>query len=211
MSDLDPATLERIRKQALADAEAMPKKLGRYRVLGELGRGGMGIVYDAFDPVLNRRVAVKVVRSNKKKHDFRELAERFEQEIRATSQIFHPNLVTLLDAGKDSREGTLFYVMERVEGESLETALQRGGKLSRDRALRIAIQIAKGLVAAHSHGLVHRDLKPANILLTSGGGAKIADFGLCHFRDEMANEVGSTHHGKRQLPSTGTNSRTSSR
>jgi hypothetical protein len=176
---IDVNHLAAIRDRVLDEADGLPSAIGRYRVRGELGRGGMGIVYDAYDPQLDREVAVKVLRRDDARAGF---LERFEREMRATSRIFHENLVSILDAGLLQEDGATrpFYVMERVDGPSLEEWLVERGPLEREEGLRIAAAIARGLAAVHAHGLVHRDLKPANVLLPPGGPPKVTDFGLCN-------------------------------
>src|ERR1039458_7265538 len=141
-------------------------RLGPYEIIGPLGAGGMGDVYKARDTRLDRTVAIKIcgVRS----------PPRFEREAGAISSLNHPHICALYDIG---RENSLeFLVMEHLEGESLEARL-RNGPLPVAEALRIAIQIAGALDAAHRKGVIHRDLKPGNVMLTSAG-AKLLDFGL---------------------------------
>ena len=144
----------------------------RYTIEGELGHGGMGIVYRAWDVKHARPVALKVVRP--------ELgsvlaAERFLREIQLAAKLQHPHIVPLHDSGEVG--GTLYYVMPHVEGESLRSRLQRERQLPLDDALRITREVADALGYAHSHDVVHRDVKPENILL-SGGHAVVVDFGI---------------------------------
>ena len=191
--------LRRIREHSLARFGEMPTRIARYEIRGELGRGGMAIVYDAWDPQLRRRVALKVIDRARlaTDDDRRAFVDRFTAEMRSTSGIFHPNLVAVLDAGFD-REGDTWFAMELVEGETLEERLRRRGSLERTEGLRIAAAIARGLAAAHGHGLVHRDLKPSNVLLPRLGEPKVADFGLCHCLSAPADDtpliVGSPHY-----------------
>lgn len=137
-------------------------ELGPYRIEQELGRGGMGQVYRAWDTRLGRPVAIKICRPA--------LLERFKQEARSIAAISHPNVCTLYDVGPG------YLVMELVEGETLEVRLKRG-KLSLAQTLRFGAQIAAALAFAHARGIVHRDLKPANLMLTKSG-VKVLDFGL---------------------------------
>ena len=137
-------------------------KLGPYEILAPLGAGGMGEVYRARDPRLNREVAIKVSKQR--------FSDRFEREARAAAALNHPNICRLYDVGPD------YLVMELVEGETLAARLRRGA-LKPDQAVALAIQIAGALAEAHSKFVVHRDLKPANIMLGKAG-AKVLDFGL---------------------------------
>ena len=151
----------------------MPLQLpSRYQVGRELGRGGMGIVYEADDERLGRRVAVKVLHAGA---DSDERKRRFAQEARAASALKHPNIITIYDI--DTHEGVDFIVMELVDGVAL-TSVARDGPLALDRALGYARQIASALAAAHTANIVHRDIKPANIMVTDAGDIKVLDFGL---------------------------------
>jgi eukaryotic-like serine/threonine-protein kinase len=144
----------------------------RYELGVVLGSGGMARVYEGFDRVLSRRVAIKILRDDLSVPDLR---QRFVREARTAAAFTHPNAVAVFDAGEDGR--TAFIVMELVEGGSLADALARG-PLAADRAADIAADVLAALGAAHQQGLVHRDIKPANILLPRDGGAKLADFGI---------------------------------
>jgi serine/threonine-protein kinase len=154
---------------------------GRYRLDAAIGRGGMSTVYRAFDVVLERPVAIKLMH--------REIAaesdqlERFRREARAVAQLNHPHIVTVIDAGEDSMSdgehpGSPFIVLEYVDGETLKDLIRREGPLEISQALAYAIEIARALGAAHERQIVHRDVKPQNILVGSEGGAKITDFGI---------------------------------
>jgi serine/threonine protein kinase len=158
----------------------LPAKLGVYRVVRELGRGGMGIVLEADDEELHRRVAVKVL--------VRERAQdpaakaRFLQEARAAAAIEHENVVPIYHVGEDS--GVPFIVMPLLRGESLDARLQRDGGLPPAEVIRLGREVTAGLAAAHARGLVHRDIKPANIWLASETGkAILLDFGLARAAD----------------------------
>jgi eukaryotic-like serine/threonine-protein kinase len=141
-------------------------RFGPYEIIALIGAGGMGEVYEARDTRLDRTVAIKICKGL--------INERFEREARAISSLNHPHICALYDIG---REGSVdFLVMEYLEGESLEARLRKGA-LPIEEALRIAIQIARALDAAHRKGVVHRDLKPGNVMLTRSG-AKLLDFGL---------------------------------
>ena len=147
-------------------------RFGPYEILSALGAGGMGEVYRARDTRLDRMVAIKVL-SDSLASDAR-FRERFDREARALSQLTHPHICTLHDVGEEG--GAAFLVMELVEGETLADRLKKG-PLPLDHALKVAIQIADALSAAHRQGIVHRDLKPGNVMLTKTG-AKLLDFGL---------------------------------
>jgi eukaryotic-like serine/threonine-protein kinase len=145
-------------------------RLGRYEVLREIGRGGFGVVYEARDHELNRRVALKAVQARRGVDP-----GMLRAEAEAAAQLQHPNIVTVHDVG--AADGEAWLVLELLRGETLEERLRRG-PVPREEALRIATEIARGLAHAHRAGVVHRDLKPANVFLCEDGPVKILDFGL---------------------------------
>ncbi len=167
---------------------------GRYRLDAVIGRGGMSTVYKAFDTVLERPVAIKLMH--------REIAtdsdqlERFRREARAVAQLNHPNVVSVIDAGEEpvpeaertgegeGEAGTPYIVLEYVDGETLKTVIRRDGPLEIPQALAYAIEIARALGAAHERQIVHRDVKPHNVLIDPEGGAKITDFGIARSLSE---------------------------
>ena len=147
---------------------------GRYVVERPLGRGGMAEVYEGFDPVLSRTVAIKVL-APQHAHD-RAFVARFRREARAAAALNHPGVVSVYDTGS---EGSVhFIVMERVEGRTLADVIADGGPLDTTRAAHIAAAAADALAFAHESGLVHRDVKPGNIMLTREGSVKVMDFGI---------------------------------
>ena len=164
---------------------------GRYRLDAQIGHGGMSTVYRAFDTVLERPVAIKLMR--------REIAsdsdqlERFRREARAVAQLNHPHIVTVIDAGEEPSEngggeesqvGAPYIVLEYVEGETLRELIRRDGPLEVPVAIAYTIEIARALGAAHDRRIVHRDVKPQNVLIGLEGGAKITDFGIARSLSE---------------------------
>jgi len=165
---------------------------GRYRLEAEIGRGGMSTVYRAFDTVLERPVAIKLMH--------REIAadadqlERFRREARSVAQLNHPHVVTVIDAGEElspdgkrpgeADVGTPYIVLEYVDGETLKDVIRREGPLEIPQAIAYAIEIARALGAAHERQIVHRDVKPHNVLISEEGGAKITDFGIARTLSE---------------------------
>ena len=146
----------------------------RYRIIGLLGRGGMGEVYRADDLRLGQPVALKFLPPGLGR-DAQRLAQ-FHTEVRTARQVSHPNICRVYDIGE--AEGQLFLSMEFVDGEDLSASLRRFGRFPEDRAIEIARQICVGLAAAHERGVLHRDLKPANIMLDGQGRVRIMDFSL---------------------------------
>jgi serine/threonine-protein kinase len=155
--------------------------IGRYKILGELGRGAMGVVYRAQDPALDRVVALKTILLSDDVDNRKEYEKRFAIEARAVGKLNHPSIVTTFDFGE---EGDLAYLaMELLEGTDLRTRMKEGA-LPTAEAIEIAVQVADGLGFAHERGIVHRDIKPGNIMLLERGGAKIMDFGIARMRSE---------------------------
>ncbi len=164
---------------------------GRYRVVGRVGQGGIGRVYLAEQRGLDRRVALKVIRPERRSDPV--TAARFEREARAVGRISSPHVVTTYDSGRDER-GDLYIAMELLEGESLADRMQSGPELTVLEAATIAAAIAKGLRAAHEAGVLHRDLKPANVFLCADGNVKVLDFGIAKLLDEQpADALTSVH------------------
>jgi eukaryotic-like serine/threonine-protein kinase len=147
---------------------------GRYRLESKLGSGGMSTVYLALDEVLDRPVAIKLL--HREISEEADQLERFRREARAAARLSHPNLVGVIDAGED--DGRPYIVFEYIEGRTLKRRLQEEGRLPVDEAVAYAIEIGRGLTAAHARKLVHRDVKPQNVLIDPDGRAKVTDFGI---------------------------------
>ncbi|HEY8030309.1 MAG TPA: protein kinase [Gaiellaceae bacterium] len=152
---------------------------GRYELEELVDHGGMSSVYRGHDRMLERKVALKVLHSHFL--DDPEYVERFRREARAVAQLSHPHIVTVIDRG--SSDGSQFIVFEFVDGENLKQLIERTGRLSIERAIEIAIEIADALAFAHGHDLVHRDVKPQNVLVDATGSAKVTDFGIARSLD----------------------------
>jgi eukaryotic-like serine/threonine-protein kinase len=152
-------------------------KAGRYEIIDELGRGAMGVVYKAMDPVIGRTVAVKTIRLSEQGTGLSrpELLTRFQTEARAAGLLTHPNIVVVYDAGEE--DGLYFITMELVEGKSLQSLLDSGQAFPLPRVLRIMEQACSALQFAHERNVVHRDIKPANLMLTGDDTVKVTDFG----------------------------------
>jgi len=158
----------------------LPRAIGRYQIRAVIGRGMMGVVYDAFDPDLDRSVALKSVQLTFATSPEQQLEYdlRFLSEARAAAGIAHPAVVVVHDVGRDPATGRPFIAFERLQGRALDEEVARGGPLGAVRAAAIAAQVARGLHVAHGRGIVHRDVKPANIMLLPDGQPKVMDFGI---------------------------------
>jgi len=176
-------------------AERMsPESIGRYKLLRELGRGAMGVVFEASDPNLGRTVALKTIQANTIGTNPQEVAERFKNEARAVGGLSHPNIVTVFDAGEDN--GVLYIAMECLQGETLEAHLAARRTVPLEQAVGITRQVCTALDYANSKGIVHRDIKPANVMLLPNGTVKITDFGLARTTEAitMTGHVMGTPH-----------------
>jgi len=155
------------------------RKIGRYKIVSELGRGAMGVVYKAEDPNLDRTVALKTIHLEKDAEGGADYRKRFMLEAKAAGKLTHANIVTVHDFGEV--DGIAYLAMELLEGTDLRKRVQQAS-IPPIEAVEIAGQVAEGLAFAHHRGIVHRDIKPANIMLLERGPAKIMDFGLARMR-----------------------------
>jgi serine/threonine protein kinase len=174
--------------------------ISHYRITGQLGSGGMGVVYEAQDLTLGRRVALKFLPSDVARDS--PALDRFLFEARAASALNHPNICTIYAV--ENSDGQSFIAMELLEGQSLDHKVL-GPPLPLDRMLDISIQLAEALEAAHAKGIVHRDIKPANIFITQRGQIKVLDFGLAKLtrEAEMAMDTVASQRGPAHLTSPG--------
>ncbi|MGZ5269745.1 MAG: serine/threonine-protein kinase [Ramlibacter sp.] len=166
------------------------RKLGRYELVRVLGMGAMGVVYEARDPNLDRRVAIKTIMVDDLAPDAAaEYEERFRTEARSAARLQHPNIVTVHDSDRDGN--TAFLVMEFVEGDDLKRHLDRGDRHDVQQALHLITDLLAALDFAHRQGVVHRDVKPANLLIEPGGRLKLTDFGVARISGEATRTQGS--------------------
>ena len=161
-----------------------PRKIGHYDVIREIGRGGMGVVYLAFDTKLDRQVAVKALPDDVAADP--ERLDRFQREATLLASLSHPNIAAVY--GLEESDGHKYIVLEYVEGDDLSTRVESGA-MPLDEAIETAAQIAAGLEAAHAKGVIHRDLKPANIKVSTDGAVKVLDFGLAKVVGEVSSSV----------------------
>jgi serine/threonine protein kinase len=157
-----------------------------FQLMEVAGRGGMGVVYQAYDPSLDRHIAIKLLRKNSTFDS--KLIEQLETEARITASITDQNVVRVYSTGFD--RGRFYLAMELVNRGSLDDLIHLQGRVAEAQALEVGIQISKGLRAAHQHGLIHRDVKPGNILFDESRTAKIVDFGLAMFANQMEQASG---------------------
>ncbi len=151
--------------------------IGRYEILREIGRGAMGVVYEAHDPVLDRTIALKVIQPPGEGEAARVFEERFLAEARIVAALQHPGIVVVHDVGRDSSTGALYIALELLRGRTLAD-LGADGPLDWRTVLQLLAQVARALHHAHRHGVVHRDVKPANVVVLSSGEVKVTDFGI---------------------------------
>jgi serine/threonine protein kinase len=151
---------------------------GRYKILGSLGKGAMGMVYKGLDPAIDRPVALKTIRVDQifEPGEVNELRERLDREAKAAGKLSHPNIVTIYDVGED---GNVQYIaMEFLRGNTLESLIRNGLNWDYKTISRVVMQVCDALEYAHENGIVHRDIKPANIMILEGNKVKVMDFGI---------------------------------
>jgi len=157
-------------------------KIGKYEIRRTIGRGGMGIVYEGFDPAIGRKVAIKTLRTETiDPEDLPEFLERFRREAQSAGRLSHPHIVTIHEYGE--QDGMPYLVMEYINGRDLSADLKRGIRYSLDEVVRVMTQLLGALAHAHENGVVHRDIKPQNILLLDDGSLKVVDFGIARIEE----------------------------
>ena len=179
----------------------MPAKLGKYEVRREIGRGGMGVVYEGFDPAIERRVALKTLKTTDNSpagaSQTDSLLVRLKREAQAAGRLTHPNIVAVYDFGEETGAGadgsqthTAFIAMEFVEGRELSSFFTDNERFPPAEIVRIMSELLDALEYSHSRGVVHRDIKPANIILLKDGTVKVADFGIARIESSTLTQVG---------------------
>jgi len=164
--------------------------IGKYEIRRELGRGAMGIVYEGFDPLIERVVALKTIRADQLAGDnAADVIARFRREAQAAGRLTHPNIVSIYDFGEDA--GVWYIAMEFVKGRELKDYFEANERFATKDAVRILTQILSALGYAHQQGVVHRDIKPANVILLPDGNVKVADFGIAHIESSELTQAGS--------------------
>ncbi len=165
------------------------EKLGKYQIRGELGRGAMGIVYEGYDPLIERVVALKTIRADQLAGDnASDIIARFRREAQAAGRLSHPNIVSIYDFGEDA--GVWYIAMEYIKGRELKDYFEGGERFSTADAVRILRQILSALGYSHKLGVIHRDIKPANVILLPDGTVKVADFGIAHIEKSELTQLG---------------------
>lgn len=169
----------------------IPRQIGRYEIVRELGKGAMGIVYEGRDPIIGRRVAIKTARKDIVETGGRgpEIMERFLREARAAGTLSHPNIITIFEADED--RGLAYIAMEYIESGTLRDLIAQKRRLDPERIVAIGAAICNALALAHDQGIVHRDIKPANMMMLPDGSVKVADFGIAHVSDSNLTQEGS--------------------
>ncbi|HEY7434825.1 MAG TPA: serine/threonine-protein kinase, partial [Methylomirabilota bacterium] len=168
----------------------MPRTIGRYQVQESIGFGAMGAVYKAFDPLIKRTLAIKTLRLDipRSSPQYKSFIDRFYHEARISGTLSHPNIVTLFDIGEEG--GVPYLAMEFVEGETLASILEKGGRFNPEKVISLVSQIASAVDYAHSKGVIHRDIKPSNLILYEADRVKVTDFGIAKLGDAEMTQSG---------------------
>jgi serine/threonine-protein kinase len=163
--------------------------IGKYEIRRELGRGAMGVVYEGYDPMIKRIVALKTIRADQLAGENAEAAiARFRREAQAAGRLSHPNIVSIYDIGEDA--GTWYIAMEFVHGRELKNYFEANERFAPADIVRIMTQILDALGYSHRLGVIHRDIKPANVIILADGGVKVADFGIAHIESSNMTQAG---------------------
>jgi tRNA A-37 threonylcarbamoyl transferase component Bud32 len=171
-----------------ASAIPVPPKLGKYAIRRELGRGAMGVVYEGFDPVIERVVAIKTIRPEHLDEGADDMMARFRREAQAAGRLNHPNIVSIYEYGEEN--GVAFIAMEFVKGKELKSYFDEGRRFADKDVARLMGEILGALEHAHRTGVTHRDMKPANVIILEGGVVKVADFGLARIETSDLTQAG---------------------
>src|SRR5688572_17525273 len=180
-----------------------PQHIGKYEVRRALGKGAMGMVYEGFDPVIERKVAIKtILAENLEAFDLEEATARFKREAQAAGRLQHPGIVAVYEYGNDA--DMAFIVMEYVEGRELKDAMRSDNRFEVIEIFEIMKQLLTALDYSHKQGVVHRDIKPANVMLLPGPKVKIMDFGIARLESSSLTQAGTvvgtpTHMSPEQL------------
>ena len=167
-----------------------PQKLGKYEIRRQLGRGAMGIVYEGYDPFIQRTVALKTIRKELLDQErAQEMLARFQREAQAGGRLSHPNIVAIYDYGED--QDTAYIAMEFIEGKELKELFSENARFTLPNVVDVMAQLLSALNYSHQHGVVHRDIKPANIIVMADGQVKIADFGIARLESSNLTQTGS--------------------
>lgn len=189
MGSEEQGRASRTRKESQVLPMAQLTKAGRYQIVREIGRGSMGVVYQGFDPVIGRGVAIKTIKTEGlSPAEYREYKARFHREAQAAGVLVHPNILTIYDFGED--EGTLYLAMELLSGKTLQQLLEERGMLPVDTIVPIFEQVGSALDRAHRHQVIHRDIKPGNIMVLDDGLVKVTDFGIAKLMSASMTRAG---------------------
>jgi formylglycine-generating enzyme required for sulfatase activity/predicted Ser/Thr protein kinase len=168
--------------------EANIARIGKYEIVGVIGKGAMGVVYQGFDPMIRRQVAIKTIVSPGIENSGDEVYVRFQREAQAAGNLSHPNIVAIYEYGEES--GIAYIVMEYVKGQTLSDRMKQGDVLTIEESTRIVKSVLSALSHAHAMGVVHRDIKPANIMISGNGQVKVADFGIARIESSELTQAG---------------------